>query len=158
MAHSGIRRLLAFVVACALVAVSTGCTQTGGSGPKVASPDKAGLFINVTGGKEDVHGVSMALHLASTALERGHRVVVFLNVASPIFGSTALGEDVRVADFAPVRTLVSEVVARGGKVLVCSHCAKVTGVDRSTLLPGVTVAEHGEILSDIEPGMVGLSY
>lgn len=159
MVRSGIGRLLAAAaVACALVTLSTGCAQTGGSGAQVASPDKAALFINITRGKEAVHAVSMALHLAGTAAERGHRVVVFLNAEAPIFGSTTLGDDVKIADFPPVRQLVGEVVARGGKVLVCAHCAKVTGVDASTLLPGVTIAEHGAVLSDIAPGMVGLSY
>lgn len=119
---------------------------------------RAGLFINVTRGKEDVHAVSMALAFACSALREGRRVVLFFNVAAPIFASSKLRHDVRVADFPPVRQMLREVIDRGARVLVCGHCAKLAHVDRSRLLPGVTLASHEDVLSAIEPGMVGISY
>lgn len=119
---------------------------------------KAALFINVTRGREDVHAVSMALSLACSALDEGHRVTVFLNVAAPIFASTELSEEVQLADFPPVGRMMRDIVNRGGKVLVCAHCAALAGVDRSKILPGVEVVQHRELLAALAPGMVGISY
>ncbi len=158
MAILGFGRLrAAAVVVGAFVAGVKGRARRRGSRARTAA-GKAALFINVTRGREDVHAVSMALALARSALDEGRRVVVLFNVASPIFASSKLGDDVREADFPPVRQMVRDVVTRGGNVLVCGHCAAVTRVDGSTLLPGVTLANHGNVLAAIEPGMVGISY
>jgi predicted peroxiredoxin len=123
-----------------------------------ATARKAALLINVTRGREDLHAVSMALGLARSALDEGHRVIVFFNVAAPIFASSALGEDVQQAGSKPISQQVRDIVRGGGRVLVCSHCLAVANIDRSSLLPGVALAQHGDLLTAIEPGMVGVSY
>jgi len=130
----------------------------------VAAPDdkpavaKAPLVFNITSGKNGIHAVSMALGLASTAAKQGHEVVVFLNVEAPQFASKGLSEEVKVADFPPVRKLLADVIANGGKVFVCEHCAHVCNVDKKSLADGVTVASHADILGQLKPGMVCFSY
>lgn len=166
MAHlgSGMRRLrAAALVVGAFVGGMRGTARkrrprARKAGGKAGKAHKAALFINLTRGKEDVHAISMALGLACSALRDGHEVVLFFNVAAPVFASTKLRSDVRVADFPPVRQMVREVIERGARVLVCGHCAKLARVDRSHLLPGVTLANHEDVLSAIKPGMVGISY
>ncbi len=54
--------------------------------------------------------------------------------------------------------LMNAILAGGGKVYVCKHCAEVSGVDLSTLLPGVIVSEHGSLLDELAPGMLSFSY
>lgn len=132
-----------------------GCTHMGGA---AASPSKAPLLINVTHGRDNLHAASMALRMASTALEQGHRVVVLLNVNAPILGSTQLGEDVRHSDFPPITQMVRDVISRGGQVIVCGHCATEQGVQADSLLSGVTVGNGAELLKHTEQGMIGLSY
>lgn len=112
----------------------------------------------MTRGEQELHAVSMALGLARAAVEQGHRVTVFFNVASPVFVSSSLGEDVKVADFPPIIQMVREVIAGGGRVLVCGHCARLAGIDPATILPGVTIAQHTDVLAAMESGMVGISY
>ena len=142
-----------------LVVASLGCQQQ--SPTTEAAPAAAaapGVLVNVTRGEDDLHAVSMGLNLAKHAAERGLPVVVFLNVAAPIFASSALPAETAYEDFPPVRVLLEAVLAAGGKVLVCKHCAQVSGVDASTLLPGVVLSEHGALLEALTPGMVGFSY
>jgi predicted peroxiredoxin len=140
--------------------VSTGCaTTSANTNPQTAgTPAKAGLLINVTSGKDNLHAASMGLNLAQTALAAGHEVVVFLNVAAPVLATTTLGDDVRFADFTPVSQLLRDIIARGGKVIVCGHCAAVSNVAESTLLPGTQVSRHGELLGFLKSGMVAFSY
>jgi predicted peroxiredoxin len=141
----------------ALLAFSAGCAQQSGE-PSTAAKIDTGLLLNLTTGQDDMHAVSMGLNLAKTAVERGIPVVVFLNVAAPVFASTELPAETSYEDFPPVQELLTSIMSGGGKVFVCAHCAEVSGVDVKTLLPGVVVSEHGELLDELAPGMVGFSY
>jgi predicted peroxiredoxin len=149
--------LASLVLACAPAAPPAAPPSTAVTSP-AAAPTKPALLINITSGKENLHAVSMALKLAQSALADGREVVVFLNVGATVFASTALGEDVRFADFPPVLQLMREIIAAGGKVIVCAHCASVSGVSEASLLPGTAVSHHGEILQALKPDMVGFSY
>ena len=145
--------LLAAVIGSAL----SGCASDSKT-PKTAADVETGVLLNLSSGPGDLHAISMGLNLAKTAAERGLPVVVFLSVAAPVFASTTLPPDTKYADFPPVQGLLSAILAAGGKVLVCGHCAKVSGVDLGSLMPGVVVSEHGSLLDELEPGMVGFSY
>ncbi len=120
--------------------------------------DKTPVFLNITSGQDDLHAVCMGLGLAKNALAEGHTVVVFLNVHAPVFASTELPEDLKFADFPPVKVLVSQIIEAGGKVLVCGHCARLTSVKPDQLIPGVTLAEHGELFRHLPPHNLCFSY
>lgn len=137
--------------------LSLGCAKD--AAPTSSAADvETGILLNLTTGMDDLHAVSMGLNLAKTAAERGLPVVVFLNVAAPVFASTSLPADTQYRDFPPIQELLSAVLAGGGKVFVCGHCAEVAGVDLTTLMPGVVVSEHGTLLGELSPGLVGFSY
>jgi predicted peroxiredoxin len=116
------------------------------------------LLINVTHGRSDLHAASMGLGLAKTALEHGSPVVVFLNVDAAALADRELGAEVKYADFAPVADLLRDIIAKGGKVFVCAHCARLMKVDKDRLAPGIVLSEHGDIMKALQPGMVGFSY
>jgi predicted peroxiredoxin len=160
--RSFIMRSTAFLVFLLLssVALASGCAHTGTAGaPTSVSVDgKASLLINVTHGKSNLHSASMGLGLAKAALEHGHRVVVFLNVEGAALADRNLGADVRFADFPPIAELLKDIVAKGGKVFVCSHCAGVMKVSQENLAPGLVMSEHGSIVEELQPGMVGFTY
>ena len=40
----------------------------------------------------------------------------------------------------PNRTMVEEIIAAGGQVILCGQSAAARGIDREDLLPGVQVA------------------
>ncbi|MCC6145025.1 MAG: DsrE family protein [Candidatus Hydrogenedentes bacterium] len=123
-----------------------------------AQENKPGILVNVTSGKDSLHAVSMGLGLAKTALEKGQEVVVFLNVDAAVFATKSLGDDVQIADFAPVKKLVGDIIAAGGTVAVCEHCAHVCKVDTTDLVDGAVLSAHGSVLDMLKPGMVGFSY
>ena len=116
------------------------------------------LFFNITSGEKDVHAVSMALELATAARKEGREVIAFLNVGAPYFASKNLSEDVKFADFPPVKTLLRELIASGAKVFVCAHCTHALGLTTESLASGVTAAKPGEILAQMKPETIALSY
>lgn len=82
--------------------------SAGASSPVSAAdvPARAPLLVNVTHGKSDLQAASMGFGLAKTALERGHKVVVFLNVEAAGLAAADLPADVHYADFPPVRDML----------------------------------------------------
>jgi predicted peroxiredoxin len=144
--------LVAALLLAGFIAVAASQTET------TAAAEKPAILINVTSGMEDLHAVSMGLGLARTSLEHGHSVLVFLNVHAPIFASRTLGDDVKTADFAPVKELLAGIIAKGGTVMVCGHCAEVCSVPKDGLVEGVKISSHGDILDLLKPGMVSFTY
>jgi predicted peroxiredoxin len=127
--------------------------------PAALAASKApGVFVNLTHGQRDLHATSMGLALAKSALEKGHSVVVFLNVDAATLADKTLSPDVRFADFAPVPSLVQELIDGGAKMFVCGHCAKVVKLDPKDIRPGIKVARHGDLLDAMTAGMVSFSY
>jgi uncharacterized protein len=112
----------------------------------------------VTRGKADLHAASMGLALARSALEQGQDVVVFLNVEAAALADRGLGDAVRFADFPPIAHLLRDIVARGGRVFVCRHCASVMKLAPENLAPGVTLSAHADVLKALPPGVVAFSY
>ncbi|MEN6494873.1 MAG: cation transporter [Thermoguttaceae bacterium] len=119
---------------------------------------KQAVMVNITRGKNELHAVSMGLGLAQSALKDGRKAVVFLNVDAPVFAAKALGDDVKFADFPPVRKMLADFIAAGGQVLVCQHCAHVVKLNPEDLIGGVSMSEHGSVLATLTPGMVVFSY
>jgi predicted peroxiredoxin len=125
---------------------------------QAAAVQKPGVFVNVVSGPDDLHAVSMGLSLAGSALERGHKVVVFLNVQGAALAAKTLSEDVKYEDFPPVKTLVADLIAKGATVFVCGHCATICHVATTDVVEGAKISKHGDVLDALEPGMVSVTY
>jgi predicted peroxiredoxin len=123
-----------------------------------AATAKAPILLNITSGPDSLHAVSMGLGLAGTALDHGHAVTVFLNVHAPAFAAKNADATLKYADFPPVTEMLAAIQKKGGKILVCKHCAMVCGVGDAGILDGAQYAEHGAILDSLLPGTVSLSY
>jgi copper chaperone CopZ/predicted peroxiredoxin len=149
-------RILAAITAAgykgqlASAAQSTSATATTSS--------KQPIVINITRGKNELHAVSMALGLAQSAIKDGRLAVVFLNVEAPVFAAKDLGDNMKYADFPPVKKMLADFVAMGGRVLVCGHCAHVVKLEQQNMIDGARVLAHGELFAAMPPGTVVFSY
>lgn len=151
-AGSVVLALMAFVLWCAS---GSGASAVPGAS---AANDKTPVLVNLTSGKANLHSVSMGLSLAHSCAAEGHPVLVFLNVEASIFAARDLGEDVKFGDFPPVKKMLADVIAAGGKVVACDHCSHLMKIEQSEMIPGVTVGAHKDLLRLIRPGTVGFSY
>jgi len=119
---------------------------------------KQPVLVNITRGKEALHAVSMGIGLAQSALKTGRPATVFLNAESPVLAAKNLPDDVQFADFPPVRKMLGDLVAAGGQVLVCRHCAHVCKLNEADLMEGAVLADHEKLFSAMAPGTVVFSY
>jgi copper chaperone CopZ/predicted peroxiredoxin len=132
--------------------------STAATPPSQATASKQPILVNITRGKNELHAVSMALGLAQSALGDGRAATVFLNVDAPVFAAKELAEDVQFADFPPIRKMLADFVAQGGRLVVCGHCAHVVKIDPQAMLDGAKVAGHGELFATMAPGTIVFSY
>jgi sulfur relay (sulfurtransferase) complex TusBCD TusD component (DsrE family) len=121
------KRTKIFVQVCALCAVL--CAQLG-----IAS-DKKLLLVNLTSYTTD--DSRKAIEYAKAELEKGRPVVIFLNDRGVLAASKANAET-----YKEQQRSLTELMKRGATVLVCPDCMKLYGVDPSSLLAGVQVADH----------------
>lgn len=123
-----------------------------------ASSGKQPILVNITRGKNNLHGVSMALGLAQSAIKNGRQAFLFLNVEAPVFATRDLGEEIKYPDFPPVKKMLADFVAMGGRVLVCKHCAHVANIRQEDMIDVVKVIDHEELFAAMTPGTVVFSY
>lgn len=138
-------------VAVIVMVLIMGWTWHGAGATEAA---KKGLLFNVTSGKEDLHAVTMAMQLANHALDDGREVTLFLNVRAPEFARKDLPESFAFHGNPAIKEMLTDLLSRGAKVLVCPHCAEVMGVKQADLLSGAELATReslfGRLGSDVQ--------
>ncbi len=119
---------------------------------------KPPILVNVTRGKDQLHAVAMAIGLAQSAIKDGRGATIFLNVEAPVFAAKDLDPALKCEGFSPVKKMLADFVAMGGRVLVCGHCAHLAKVKPEDMVGGVKVVAQGELFAAISPGTVVFSY
>jgi predicted peroxiredoxin len=67
-------------------------------------------------------------------------------------------EVVSDAPFAPLKELYDKFVANGGKVMVCSPCLKMRGIDEDMLAEGAQPAGGAALVEWLSDGSPCISY
>jgi predicted peroxiredoxin/copper chaperone CopZ len=119
---------------------------------------KQPILVNITRGKNELHAVSMALGLAQSAIKDGRPASIFLNVEAPVFAAKDLDNQLQYSDFPPIKKLLADFLATGGRMMVCRHCASVANLKQEDMIDGVKVLDHQELFSSMTPGTVVFSY
>jgi intracellular sulfur oxidation DsrE/DsrF family protein len=88
------------------------------------------LFVNLT--TDEVSRVTMAINFSKHHFANGHPLSIFLNDKAIILGVKEGG-----LKYAEQQKELSELIAKGGLVIVCPPCIKQAGYSESDLLPGV---------------------
>ena len=123
-----------------------------------AAKDSPDFVLNVTSGQEDLHAVTMALQLAGHALHAERDVTVFLNVRAPALAHKNLSDKVAFHGNPPIQKMLTNVMSRGARIIVCPACATVMGVAEGDLLPGVQLASRELLFGQLGPDAVVFSY
>ena len=88
------------------------------------------LFINLT--TDEASRASMALNFGKHHFVNGHPLSVFLSDKGIILGVKAGSEK-----YSLQQKELSEILSKGGLVIVCPSCLKNAGYTEADLLPGI---------------------
>jgi predicted peroxiredoxin len=143
--------------ATVLMGFVLGCTnQTTTKLP--ATTDKPTIVLNITSGKEDLHAVAMALHLAGHSLADGRTTVLFFNVHAPAIAAKELADDVKFGDGLPIRQQVEELLKKGAKAYVCPFCVQSLGLKPDDFIPGIEMATRESLFSHLHTNTTVFTY
>jgi predicted peroxiredoxin len=98
------------------------------------------VVINLTTGHEDADKVTVAFLVATAALAKEKRVVMFLSKEAVRLGLPGYAEAVESAGAPPVARLFEQYAEGGGELYVCPICFDARKLDKEQLLPNATLA------------------
>ena len=90
------------------------------------------LFINLT--TDDGHRSTMAITFGKHHSANGHPLSIFLNDKGVILGVKAGSEK-----YASQQKELTEIISKGGLVIICPSCLKNAGYTEVDLIPGIKI-------------------
>ncbi len=116
------------------------------------------LAIVVSRGLDDERA-TVAFTIAKTGIASGQQVTMFMVSAGVDVVRKGAADNVRMNPFdPPLKDLIDEHMANGGRILVCPPCAKVRGYDDSDFIDGAQVVGSPALHALILDGAATLSF
>jgi len=139
---------------------SVGCVQPKEESVRAVEKPSAqpSVLINLTHGKNDLHAVTMALSIATQAQEAGRPTTLFLSVYAPEIATKGVAEDMALQGEEPVKKMLADFIAKGGKVRVCAHCMQVADIKIEDLVSGAQSVNGKQLLDEAGNNVLSLSY
>ena len=115
----------------------------------------AGKFcVSLSYAKDNCDKATVAFVVANAALGSEKETIVFLVTEGVRLSQRGYADDIHEEGFAPLKELMDNFAAAGGKIFVCSPCFKRRKLDENNLVAGAVVvggAKLVEFLSDGSP-------
>ena len=114
--------------------------------------------VMLTCSKNDPDKATVALVIANAALGSDQDTLVFLTVEGVRLAEQGYADDIHETGFAPLKDLMANFTAAGGKIYVCSPCFKKRGLDEQKLIAGATIVGGAKLVEFLADGTPSLSY
>jgi len=116
------------------------------------------VVINLATGLEDAERVTVALLVATAALDKGKQVAMFLTKEAVRLGLPGHAEGVACDGCPPLPRLVEQFAAGGGELLVCPICFNARKLEESQLVPNARLGGATPLWEWIGDGATVFSY
>ncbi len=117
-----------------------------------------GIVINLTHSGDDVDRTSVAMVVAGASVASAQDTTVFLSSEGTRLAAKGVAETLHEEGFAPLGELVSTFVEAGGKILVCSPCAKKRDIGEEDLIEGANIVGGATLVALLADGAASLSF
>lgn len=120
--------------------------------------DNGKAVINLTTGHEDADAVTIAFLVATAALAKQRRVVMFLTKEAVRIGLPGYAEAIESAGSPPVAKLFEQFTEGGGEFYVCPICFEARKLDSDALVANAKLAGATPLWDFIGDGATVFSY
>ena len=120
--------------------------------------DNGKAVINLTTGHEDADAVTIAFLVATAALAKQRRVVMFLTKEAVRIGLPGYAEAIESAGSPPVAKLFEQFTEGGGEFYVCPICFEARKLDSNALVANAKLAGATPLWDFIGDGATVFSY
>jgi uncharacterized protein len=114
--------------------------------------------VSLTCAKDDPDRATVAFVVANAAVASDKDVVVFLSTEGVRLGVKGYADDIAEDGFAPLKDLMANFAAAGGKIYVCSPCFKKRKLDETNLVAGAVVVGGAKLVEFMGDGCPSVSY
>jgi predicted peroxiredoxin len=116
------------------------------------------MVIVITRGLDDERS-SVAWSIANASIASDLEVTVFLVASGVDWVRKGAASVARLNPVdPPIGEMIGNLLANGGKILVCPPCAKVRGYGEQDLIDGATIAGAPSMLESVKQGAATLSF
>jgi predicted peroxiredoxin len=114
--------------------------------------------VSLTFAKNDTDKATVAFVVANAALGSNQDTLVFLSTEAVRLGVKGYSDDIHEEGFAPLKQLMDNYIAGGGKIFVCSPCFKKRALDESKLIDGAQIVGGAKLVEFLSQGAASVSY
>ena len=119
----------------------------------------AGKFtVTLTYAKDNADKATVAFVIANAALASDKDVVVFLSTEGVRLGVKGYADDIAEEGFAPLKDLMTNFAAAGGKIYVCSPCFKRRKLDETKLINGALIVGGAKLVEFMGESCPSVSF
>jgi predicted peroxiredoxin len=119
----------------------------------------AGKFcVSLTHATDNPDKATVAFVIANAALGSGQDTLVFLSVEGVRLSQSGYADDIHEEGFSPLKDLMANFAAAGGRIFVCSPCFKKRKLDDTRLVAGTTIVGGAKLVEFLAGGTPSVSY
>lgn len=116
------------------------------------------FVVSLTHATEDPDRATVAFVVANAALGSDQDTVVFLSTEAVRLSIQGAADEVAEEGFAPLKELMTNFAAAGGKIYTCAPCFKKRGLDDAKLVDGAVVVGGAKLVEFMAGGCPSVSY
>ncbi len=114
--------------------------------------------VSLTHAHDDPDRATVAFVVAGAAAASDKEAMVFLSTEGVRLATMGAADTIHEAGFSPLKDLIANFIAAGGKIFVCSPCFKKRGLDESKLISGATLVGGAKLVEFLGDGTPCITY
>lgn len=116
------------------------------------------ILVSLASSHDNPDRATVSFVVASAAAASGQATTVFLSADGSWLGKKGEADKIHEDGFAPLADLMAGFVEAGGKIMVCSPCAKKRGIAPADLVDGSVIAGGAAVVALMAAGAQTISY
>jgi predicted peroxiredoxin len=114
--------------------------------------------VSLTCARDNTDKATVAFVIANAAVASDKEALVFLSTEAVRLAQKGYADDIHEEGFAPLRELMANFAAAGGKIYVCSPCFKRRKLDETNLVAGAVIVGGAKLVEFLSDGSPCVSY
>ena len=116
------------------------------------------ILVSLASSHDNTDRATLAFVVAGAAVASGQDTTVFLSADGAWLGKKGEAEKINEEGFAALVDLMAGFTEAGGKIIVCSPCAKKRGIVEDDLVAGSVIAGGAAVVALMAGGAQTISY
>ena len=114
--------------------------------------------VSLTCAKDNTDKATVAFVVANAAVASDKETMVFVSTEGVRLSQKGYAEDIREEGFAPLRELMDNFAAAGGKIFVCSPCFNRRKLDDKNLVAGAVMVGGAKLIEFLSDGTPCITF